>query len=83
LTAFGVLQEGDAKQLDEVRLVRKKYFHLWSGDASKMQPDALRCFGSIISVAKNILKIEVVDGKISINPVMQEYLRKQNVKPGA
>ena len=32
LRGFGLLQDAETRRLDELRLVRKKYFHLWSGE---------------------------------------------------
>jgi len=76
LETFGAISNEDARSLDFLRATRRTHFHFWTIDAD-VKKDALDCFLRLAKLVKNVLKIEY-DGKdISINPLLQDYLRTQ------
>ena len=62
--------------------VNQKYFHLWSHSTKNIKKDALTCFLKLSTIVKEILQIEISQeaGKLSVNPLLSEYLRKSKSK---
>lgn len=84
LRAFKIVEETDAQRFDQLRKIRRGHFHLWSSDApNKSEQDAFDAFGTVVALAKNVLQIRVHEGKVVINPIMMEYLRKHGLAPEA
>jgi hypothetical protein len=78
LKAIGGVEDADAQRLDDLRKRRRKYFHLWSEDASNAKADAFHCFWLVVNLAESVLQISFDDGKLIINPALQVYVNKHN-----
>jgi hypothetical protein len=74
LLAFGLVGEEAEKAFEQIRLIRKKYLHLWSQDTSSMRGDAVECFRSATKLVDKVLGFDVKDGNIIFHPRVVRYL---------
>src|SRR5262245_15143795 len=79
LRGFNVVQDEDFRRFNELRDTRTRYFHLWSGGTTKAEQDAFRSFENVIVLVKTILQIKYDSGKVSISPLLHQYLRKHRI----
>jgi hypothetical protein len=80
LQAIGGTHDAVAKRLDDIRRRRRKYFHLWSEDASNARADALHCFWQIVEVAGSVLQIGFDNGRVVMNPALRAYVQRHRKK---
>jgi hypothetical protein len=64
LEGFKLLSEAQKNEFMNLKNIRIKYFHLWSGDFSEMKSDSCRCFKIITDLIKDILQIGINNPEI-------------------
>lgn len=77
LKGLGLINDIQAQFFDNLRTIRRKYFHLWSEDFSKMQEDARCCYFEAMKLIKSILQIGLSKdkpGAIAMNPLLLQYM---------
>lgn len=79
LRGFELLSEEHYNIFNSIRTIRTDYFHLWSGDFSKMQSDATLCYKNAMRLVKEILQIGISKenpGRVSMNPLLLKFMEK-------
>lgn len=76
LKAFGIIDEGEFKKLDEVRQIRRRYLHFWNRPPADEKKDALKILKiSLISFKKFTGMGFSQDGRVKINPLLIKFLK--------
>ena len=64
---------------DTIRLVRRKYLHLWSQDHDRLADDAVTCYHAAVGLVVTVIGQDVKDRAIVLNPRLVEYLARQGM----
>jgi hypothetical protein len=79
LKAYGVVSPEVEKMFDTIRLIRRKYLHLWSQDHDQLSDDAVACFHAAIGLVVKVIGQDIKDGVIVLNPQLVKYLERQGI----
>lgn len=79
LHGLKIIDEDLKKDFDLIRLMRRKYLHLWSQDHATLPGDAVRAYNAAVSIVVNAIGQDIHDGKISLNPALVKYLERSGV----
>lgn len=78
LRAFNLIDQLQFDAFNCLRTTRKKYFHLWSGDFSRIKEDACASYFKIMDLIKGILRIGLStqhSGTVSMNTLLLKYMQ--------
>ena len=67
------------EMFDTIRLVRRKYLHLWSQDHGRLADDAVTCYHAAVGLVVTVIGQDVKDRAIVLNPRLVEYLARQGM----
>jgi hypothetical protein len=79
LRAYSLIPEDEAEAFTRVRLIRRKYLHLWSQDHEQLATDAVSSFHAAMLLVTRVIGQELREGKILLNPAMEKYLERKGV----
>jgi hypothetical protein len=79
LTTYGVVSPEVVKMFDTIRLIRRKYLHLWSQDHDRLAEDAVACFHAAIGLVVKAIGQDIKDGAVVLNPRLVKYLERQGM----
>lgn len=79
LRAFDIIDQQTETAFEQVRLVRRKYLHLWSQDHDTLPDDAVTVYDATVTIAVRAIGQDVRDGRIYLNPSLVEYLEKRGI----
>jgi hypothetical protein len=79
LTAYGIVSPEVVKMFDTIRLIRRKYLHLWSQDHDRLSEDAVACFHAAIGLVVKAIGQDTKDGAVVLNPRLVKYLERQGM----
>lgn len=79
LASYGIVSAEVVKMFDTVRLIRRKYLHLWSQDHDRLPDDAVACFHAGIGLVVAAIGQDIKDGAIVLNPKLVKYLERQGM----
>jgi hypothetical protein len=79
LEAYGVISPEEVKMFDTIRLIRRKYMHLWSQDHDRLSDDAVACFHAAIGLVVKAIGQDIKDGAVVLNPRLVKYLKRQGI----
>ena len=79
LNAYKIIDGELKNKFDLIRNTRKKYLHLWSHDHDCLYADAIKLYSVSVEIAVHIIGQDIHDGKISLNPRLIEYLKKNGI----
>ena len=79
LKAFEIINQQTAERFDKIRMIRKRYLHLWSQDHDRLSTDAIESFKAAASIVAEIIGQDFEDGKIKLNPKIVSYLERTGV----
>lgn len=79
LDSYGLISREVISMFDTIRLIRRKYLHLWSQDHDRISDDAVACFQAAIGLVVAALGQDIQDGALVLNPKLIRYLEKQGI----
>jgi len=79
LSSYGIAGTDTVKMFDTIRLVRRKYLHLWSQDHDRLSADAVACFHAAVGLVIAAIGQDVKDGAIVLNPRLVKYLELEGI----
>jgi hypothetical protein len=79
LMAYGIVSPEVVKMFDTIRLIRRKYLHLWSQDHDRLSEDAVACFHAAIGLVVKAIGQDIKDGAVLLNPRLVKYLERQGM----
>jgi hypothetical protein len=79
LDSYGLATVEVVKMFDTIRLIRRKYLHLWSQDHEQLSSDAVACFHAAIGLVVTAIGQDLKDGAIVLNPRLVKYLQRQGM----
>jgi len=79
LKAFKIINQQTAQRFDTIRIIRKRYLHLWSQDHDRLSVDAIESFKAAASIVAELIGQDFISGKIKLNPKIVSYLEKTGV----
>jgi hypothetical protein len=82
LRAYGLIDAKQVKAFDEVRVVRRRYLHLWSQEEIVLAEDAVKTFVATAALVVPIISHCITgDGKLSLTGTIARYLQLIGVPP--
>lgn len=80
LKVFKIINQETAEKFDKIRIIRKKYLHLWSQDHDRLSTDAIEAFEVTASIVAEIIGQGITkEGCFKLNPKIVNYLKKTGV----
>ena len=79
LVGCGLVTETGKKWFDDIRIIRRRYLHLYSQGQEDIAADARKAFGAAVDIVASALGVEFREGKMQINPAVELYLEKLGV----
>jgi len=79
LKSINIIDEKTESAFDSLRLIRKRYLHLWSQDHEKLPKDAITAYNNAIHLVVQTIGQDIQDGKIILNPALVKYLQRKGV----
>ena len=80
LKGFKIINQETAGKFDKIRIIRKKYLHLWSQDHDRLSTDAIEAFKVTASIVSEIIGQGITnDGCFKLNPKIVDYLKRTGV----
>jgi hypothetical protein len=79
LTAYGIISLEVVKMFETIRLIRRKYLHLWSQDQDRLSEDAVACFHATVGLVVKVIGQDINDGAVVLNPKLVKYLERQGI----
>ncbi len=79
LSTYRIIDEETVGRFDTVRVIRRKYLHIWSQDHDTLPTDSKACFHAAVALVTGIIGQDIKDGKIMLNPRLIKYLEKHGV----
>lgn len=80
LKSFNIISQEIADKFDKIRIIRKRYLHLWSQDHGRLSVDAIEAFKATASIVAEVIGQDFTeDGRFKLNPQIIEYLKKTGV----
>jgi hypothetical protein len=79
LKKLGVIRGGLVDAFDTVRVVRRRYLHIWSHDHGAVARDAARVFQASMVIAVALMGVRFEEGKALLTPAMVRYLKKRGL----
>ena len=79
LDDLGAIKGNHVEILNFLRKTRVKYFHWWSHTIENAKQDAMKCFMKVSKLIKEIVQIEIKDGAIKMNPLLDAYIKEHRV----
>jgi hypothetical protein len=79
LASYGIVSPKLVEMFNTIRLIRRKYLHLWSQDHDRLAEDAVACFQAGIGLVVAVIGQDFEDGAIVLNPKLVKYLERQGV----
>jgi hypothetical protein len=77
LRAYGMVDADQEKAFEQVRLIRRKYLHLWSQDHESLPKDAITAYLSAVQLVTKVIGHGVAaGGKLRLTPAMERYLAR-------
>jgi hypothetical protein len=70
----GLLEDSVKAELDGVRDIRNRYLHFFTQDHARIQQDAARAYGLILSIVVRLIGQDLNQGKIRFNSALVAYL---------
>jgi hypothetical protein len=77
LASYGIVAPPVVAMFDTIRLIRRKYLHLWSQDHERLPEDAVACFQAGAGLVVTAIGQNMKDGAVVLNTNMLRYLAKQ------
>lgn len=74
----GGIDEVTKRQLDSIRVKRRKYLHLWSRDHGDLRSDALEVYRDSVSVAVSVFGLAIADGVLTFRQSLLASLRSES-----
>lgn len=79
LASYGIVSPTVVEMFDAIRLIRRKYLHLWSQDHDRLPEDAVACFHAGIGLVVAAIGQDIKDGAVVLNPKLVKYLERQGM----
>lgn len=79
LRAYGVINNDVVTMFDTIRLIRRRYLHLWSQDHDRLPDDAVASVHAAVGLVVAAVGQDFADGKVVLNPRLVKYLGRQGV----
>jgi hypothetical protein len=79
LTAYGVVTPEVVAMFDTIRVIRRRYLHLWSQDHERLPDDAVACFHAAIGLVVTAVGQDIKEGALVLNPKLVKYLERQGM----
>lgn len=79
LVAYGLVDNSTYRHFEIIRLVRRRYLHLWSQDHDRIPQDAIQAFHSAVALVVGVVGQDVRKGKIYLNARLIKYLEKRGI----
>ncbi|PYQ91614.1 MAG: hypothetical protein DMF97_22300 [Acidobacteria bacterium] len=79
LASYGIVSPQVVEMFDTIRLIRRKYLHLWSQDHGRLPEDAVASFHAGIGLVVAAIGQDVQDGAVILNPKLVKYLARQGM----
>jgi hypothetical protein len=79
LAAYEIVAPNVMEMFDKIRLIRRKYLHLWSQDHERLPEDAVACFHAAIGLVVTAIGQDIKDGAVVLNPKLVKYLERQGM----
>jgi hypothetical protein len=79
LAAYGIVSPEVVKMFETIRLIRRKYLHLWSQDHERLPEDAVACFHAAVGLVVKSIGQDFKRGAMILNPRLVKYLERQGV----
>lgn len=80
LTDLEALDNKHVEIFDFLRKTRVKYFHWWNHSIENAKQDAMKCFLKTSKLVREILQIEIKQGAITMNPLLNAYIKEHRVQ---
>jgi len=77
LRSFNIISEEMEDKLNQIRMIRRKYLHLWSQDHERLPKDAIEIFKMAESIVAEIIGQDIEDGYFKLNPAILKYLERK------
>ncbi len=74
LLAYGIINDVQKQRFNDIKGIRNRYLHFYSKEHTNIVKDAVTAFEAAVSLVTDLLEINIVVGKISINPALARYL---------
>ncbi len=79
LKVFKIINQETAERFNTIRMIRKKYLHLWSQDHERLSTDAIEAFKAAASIVAEIIGQGITKDGFVLNPKIVNYLKKTGV----
>jgi hypothetical protein len=79
LSAYGGVTSEVVKMFDTIRLIRRKYLHLWSQDHERISEDAVVCFHAAVGLVVAAIGQDIKDGAVVLNPKLVKYRERRGI----
>lgn len=77
LRVHGIIDDTTANAFDRLRLIRRKYLHLWSQDHDALPRDAVEAFLAAAQLVVTVIGHSIGEGgRIRLTPAMDRYLSR-------
>lgn len=76
LAAFGLIDDAQREQFDRVRVIRRRYLHLFSQSHDSIETDALQAFHSTLLLVSRLMSISIQEGKVALRPALMRYVER-------
>jgi hypothetical protein len=74
LKAYNIIDDQAKKDFDAIRIIRKRYLHLWSQDHERLPRDAVEVYRAAVALVAHVIGQTVKDGMFVLNPAIEKYL---------
>ena len=76
LAAYGLIDEEQKGHFDRVRVIRRRYLHLFSQSHDAIDSDALEAFRSSLVLVAKLMDISIDNGKVGLRPALMRYVEQ-------
>jgi hypothetical protein len=76
LRGYGLIAKDQQDFFENIRLVRKRYLHLWSQDHEPLPGDAIKAYAAAAQLVLFVIGQDFKDGGIVLKPGIAAYLER-------
>ena len=79
LRVYNIIDNEIKKDFDAIRIIRRRYLHLWSQDHERIPNDAVVVYCAAVALVGRVIGQNVRDGMFVLNPTIEKYLERTGV----